>query len=545
MISAALQYLKRGFSVIPVNPKNKKPFIPWKDYQTRHSTEDEVLQWWGENPRAMIGLVTGAISGLAVIDIDTPEGKERMNGILPDSFLAPTVRTPRGGEHYYCQHSEGLTNNAGAVPGVDLRAEGGYIIAPPSVNGTGERYEWIDGLTLDDCALPSIPIAYVNFLNNSIKGCEVNNYKKLRKATINYDNYEKLFTHGQRDEDLFHAANCLIKGGMQEDIARKTLKQLANSCDPPFSFKDAQVKIDSALARAARRERNVSAEVREWVKATKGYFLTTDCYGELRLTTAEEKKACYSTLLRMCGKEIEKHGDKRGCFRVIDASCEEMDFMNADTETVDLRLPFNIHDRVLFYPGNIVVIAGEPNAGKTAFLINVIKENMHQFEIHYFNSEMGGAEFRKRLSKVEGVQLHEWRFKAWERSDNFADVIKPGKGKLNIIDFLEVHDEFYKVGGTLAEIHRKLKGALAIVAIQKNPGVDTGLGGFRTLEKPRLALAMEPGKLKITKAKNWKTFDNPNGLEIEFKLAQGCVFIPQGEWSQTSGNTRVKGVHNG
>jgi hypothetical protein len=143
---------------------------------------------------------------------------------------------------------------------------------------------------------------------------------------------------------------------------------------------------------------------------------------------------------------------------------------------------------------------------------------------------MGSSELRKRLDKFDDIALSDWKFKPWERSGNFADVIKPGKGKINIIDFLEIHDNFYEVGGKLAEIHNKLKGAIAIVALQKNRGVDTGLGGFRSIEKPRLALAMSPGTLKIVKAKNWKTSENPNGKQIRFKIAAGCKLFNQGNW---------------
>ena len=155
---------------------------------------------------------------------------------------------------------------------------------------------------------------------------------------------------------------------------------------------------------------------------------------------------------------------------------------------------------------------------------------MQSFEVHYFNSEMGSGELRKRLSKFDGIALDDWNFKAWERSDKFSDVIKQGKGKINIIDFLEIHDNFYEVGGHLAEIYKKLKNSIAVVALQKNPGVDVGLGGFRSLEKTRLALAMNAGTLKIVKAKNWKTGTNPNGLQINFKIVNGCNLISTSDW---------------
>jgi len=104
---------------------------------------------------------------------------------------------------------------------------------------------------------------------------------------------------------------------------------------------------------------------------------------------------------------------------------------------------------------------------------------------------------------------------------------------VNIIDFLEVYDDFYRIGGMIKEIFDNLDNGIAIIAIQKNKGNEYGLGGMRGLEKARLYLTMEPGKLKIAKAKNWATFENPNNLEKEFKLIQGCKFIDDPYWKQT------------
>jgi hypothetical protein len=213
----------------------------------------------------------------------------------------------------------------------------------------------------------------------------------------------------------------------------------------------------------------------------------------------------------------------------VESECLPIDWQAAEEEPVDIVLPFGLHQLVELMPGNIGVIAGEPNAGKTAFLLNCVRMNMERMEVHYFNSEMGAQELRKRLSKFP-CGLSEWSFHAWERTDNFQDAIRPGRGKLNIIDFLEVSEDFYRVGGMLKAIHDKLQGALAIVALQKNKGTDLGMGGGRSLEKPRLYLALEPGLCRIVKAKNWKTATNPNGLQLKFKTVDGCKLLPQGDW---------------
>ena len=162
----ALSYCEKfNFSVIPVRPE-KKPFIKWEEYQKRRSTLVEIGEWWGKWPGAMIGIVTGKISGICVIDIDEPQGHEEIQKYVSDSLLMPTVRTPREGHHLYFQcPNPAPGNNARVVPGCDFRGEGGYIIAPPSANGVGKAYEWAHGLSLDDVEPPALPEPYILFIN--------------------------------------------------------------------------------------------------------------------------------------------------------------------------------------------------------------------------------------------------------------------------------------------------------------------------------------------------------------------------------------------
>jgi hypothetical protein len=434
----------------------------------------------------------------------------------------PICKTPNGGQHmYFKAPDETVSNNTRLVPGCDFRGDKGYVIAPPSINNRGEAYEWETDLSLGEVELPPLPQAYIKLINNS---------NVERGADVHINVHKEMFAYGRRDNDLFHTANCLVKGGMPAGEISQVLNNLILSWGEAPDQKWIDAKIKSALKRAQSRETSLAKEVREWVMSTKGQFLSTDVHKNLDLSTRPKMKNVSGILGRLCDEGvIERCGNRHGCFRRVEGECEVMDFLTAPTETTDIVLPFDIHEKVEIMPGNTILVAGEVNSGKTAFLLNIIKENMHSFEVYYFNSEMGSSELKKRLS-LFNRPLGEWNFKAYERSDNFGDVIKPGKGKINIIDFLELHDNFYEVGGKLAEIHKKLKDAIAVVAIQKNPGVDVGLGGYRNLEKPRLALSMSPGKIKIVKAKNWKTTENPNGLELEFKLVQGCKFIEDALW---------------
>ena len=193
----------------------------------------------------------------------------------------------------------------------------------------------------------------------------------------------------------------------------------------------------------------------------------------------------------------------------------------------DIKWPFEIEKKIKTLPKNINIVAGVSNSGKTAFLLNFIEMNMDNHDIYYFSSEMGNVELRDRLSKFERP-LKSWKFKAVERSSDFSDVIR--KDAINIIDFLEIHDEFYKIGGRIKDIYDKLDKGIAVIAIQKNPGSLYGLGGARGLEKARLYLTIDNHKLKIEKGKNWVTSENPSGLTLKFKLIRGCQFVLEQDW---------------
>lgn len=124
MLKYAKAYLAKGASVFPVG-KDKRPLIDWKIYQERHPTVEELEAWWKQYPDANIGLVTGKISGITVVDCDL--------GSNPDIFpKTDKIKTGSGGFHLYYQYYP-LGNKAAILPHVDIRGDGGYVVAPPSV----------------------------------------------------------------------------------------------------------------------------------------------------------------------------------------------------------------------------------------------------------------------------------------------------------------------------------------------------------------------------------------------------------------------------
>ena len=145
---AALAYSRRGWSVLPCRPCDKRP-------ATKHGFKDattdkgRIVQAWTLNPEANVGIATGVVSGIVVLDVDPRNGGdanlaelERVHGSLPETL---TVETGGGGRHFYFAAPEEPLRSGGVADGLDFKAEGGYIVAPPSVHPSGGPYRWAKG----------------------------------------------------------------------------------------------------------------------------------------------------------------------------------------------------------------------------------------------------------------------------------------------------------------------------------------------------------------------------------------------------------------
>ncbi|GAB3630267.1 hypothetical protein GCM10027419_51240 [Pandoraea terrae] len=145
---AALRYAAQGCPVFPLKPGGKAPLTPhgFKDATTDHAV---IRDWWAQWPDANIGIVTGRASGLVVIDVDVKDGRSGMASLDQlearyGPFDTFKVRTPSGGLHLCFNLPPGcpdLGSGNGVMPGIDVRADGGYIVARPSVVD-GVAYCW-------------------------------------------------------------------------------------------------------------------------------------------------------------------------------------------------------------------------------------------------------------------------------------------------------------------------------------------------------------------------------------------------------------------
>ncbi len=155
LLEQALDYRERGWSIVPLGCRSKRPTQRWERFQTTHAGVHELRYWFERNADRNVGIVTGAVSGLLVLDVDGDAGATSIDAKpIP---ATPTVQTGKG-RHYYFAHPGGTIPNAVRImPGVDVRADGGYVVAPPSIHESGRQYAWIACFSPSDLHLAPVP----------------------------------------------------------------------------------------------------------------------------------------------------------------------------------------------------------------------------------------------------------------------------------------------------------------------------------------------------------------------------------------------------
>ena len=180
----ALRYASYGWPVFPCHSARSGVCScrlradcrhPAKHPHTRHGLKDatidlrQIKKWWGKWPDANVAIVTGADSDLLVIDVDQAHGgPDSLEALLkrldrlPDH---PIAQTGGGGTHRVFQHPGCRVPSRQAVAeGIDIRADGAYIIAPPSRHASGNAYEWhIDPETVTP---PTLPESWLDWLSS-------------------------------------------------------------------------------------------------------------------------------------------------------------------------------------------------------------------------------------------------------------------------------------------------------------------------------------------------------------------------------------------
>lgn len=244
VLEQALTLFDRGWSVIPVGA-DKKPLVEWKKYQTERATREEVTGWFTKKSTVNLGIITGKISNLVVVDIDPRHGGRRDALIGYETVI---VETGGGGWHYYFKYKEGIQNFAGIAEGIDIRGDGGYVIAPPSMHSSGNQYKWYHSPEKYE-VLSLLPV---------VLGW-INARAKQKSPTQSNWSSEKLdgVGEGQRNDTAASVAGKLLarfKPHEWESEAWKLLVAWNDKNTPPLPETELRTVFDSIAKREVQKQ---------------------------------------------------------------------------------------------------------------------------------------------------------------------------------------------------------------------------------------------------------------------------------------------------
>ena len=339
-------------------------------------------------------------------------------------------------------------------------------------------------------------------------------------------------------------ADILLKGGASIELARDLLNIVSTKYKENIKEENLENLVvcrhESLLEDGGYKvKRNFQQEVSDVIAFRVGGLINiADIYNDLRLTDQHEKSSCRMAINRLVMRGIlEKvDGGRSGMYRVIKSSAEETKFLTEPKGEFKMHLPLDLHTMCKIFPQNVVIIAGSKSSGKTAMGLTIAMDNQHRHEVVYLNSEMGDEEFTERMIKMGCNSPTDIKFKCYRKASDFHDMIGPQKA-IFIIDFLEIHDEFYKIGKQIKAIHDKLKDGIAIILIQMKSGSSLGRGGDFSKEVSRLYLSMDyqPDqkctRVAIEEMKSPKTEAGYRGWSRSVKIIDGSRLSPMGPWS--------------
>jgi len=275
MVDAALGYAELGLPVFPVfNAVNgvctcsdgvackrpaKHPRV--SDWAAAATTDATMIRaWWARNPHSNIAIVTGARSGVVVIDVDGPRGLESIErlGALP---ITPMSLTASGYHLLRAHPGTPVKTEANVLPGIDVRGDGGYIIAPPSVHVSGWRYAWAPGRRVGAIELaPYSPVTGVPTTGGASSDThEADRREAYTRGAVDAESSSvRTSAPGTRNDTLNRAAfklgQLVASGALDVSVLRNELTKAAHA----VGLEDLEIRrtiksgLDGALKKGGR-----------------------------------------------------------------------------------------------------------------------------------------------------------------------------------------------------------------------------------------------------------------------------------------------------
>lgn len=224
-ITFAKKYAEQGWQSFPIKERDKTPIVKWADVAT--TEENMLVGWWDTMPEANIAIACGKRSGIVVLDVDAGHGGYESLTVLFEKFgplpTTPVSKTGSGGEHIFFKHPGiEIRNSAGKLgKGLDIRGDGGYVVAPPSVHPNGNVYEW--EVRPSETPLADMPEWMIELLR-----------EKNPQPQAKTESEEIIM--GERNNYLTQLAGSMRRKGFTEDGIFAALQvQNRQKCSPPLA----------------------------------------------------------------------------------------------------------------------------------------------------------------------------------------------------------------------------------------------------------------------------------------------------------------------
>ncbi|RIK72918.1 MAG: hypothetical protein DCC68_25720 [Planctomycetota bacterium] len=287
LFAAALRYAELGYRVFPCAPGSKEPLTE-RGFHDASTDVGVIESWWHFHPSANVAIAT---DGLIVLDVDGDANEWLTTDRALDLAVAPLCRTASGGRHYYFrQPAQGeYRGHAGRLaPHVDVRANGGYAVVPPSVLAGGKTYRWAEDMALDapPDRLPEPPAWFVEALDQLAASPPTAAHVASGAAEAN------TIPDGQRNATLARLAGTMRRVGMAQAEIVAALHVTNNTrCSPPLDADEVE-RIAASVARYEPDQITVAVVEDHWSQM-KGKSADKPSLAFLGITSKELATAKY------------------------------------------------------------------------------------------------------------------------------------------------------------------------------------------------------------------------------------------------------------
>jgi len=373
------KYHSFGWVLLPVKKGEKRPGVKtWTEYQKRRPTTDELNEWF-KDPDVGIGVITGKISGIVVVDEDSyKEGGSKLDLNTPLKTI-----TGSGGRHLFFKYTEGLGNKVDKEHAIDIRGDGGFIVLPPTKHPNGKFYKW-DGLPPE--TVDNLPALDESFAEQFIK-------VKGNSEALKMSDYLDI-SSGSRNDSL-HRVACSLLNKHDEEEALQLLVAVNNSYDPPLPEHEMETVFKSARAFVDRSPKEKPKNKDEGKPERE----------ELELITFEEAEKEYARLMEKFGDGLTTgYGMLDEYFKFIPT---QLYMLSAPTHQGKTTLALNMAGRIARAGHKVVFASLEQNV----FVIPRLKsmfgssEGLDNISLIAPDSMPNTDDFIKLFQKIELPEL--------------------------------------------------------------------------------------------------------------------------------------------